>query len=71
MKVAVVGAGRVGSTFAYTLAASGLVREILIADADLARAEGEAMDIAQSVPFRRPGGSRRAASRRSPAPPSP
>ena len=53
-KVAVVGAGRVGSTFAYTLAASGLVREIVIADADLARAEGEAMDIAQSVPFRRP-----------------
>ncbi|MEJ8840669.1 L-lactate dehydrogenase [Ramlibacter sp. AN1133] len=53
-KVAVVGAGRVGSTFAYTLAASGLVREIVVADADLARAEGEAMDIAQSVPFHRP-----------------
>lgn len=53
-KVAVVGAGRVGSTFAYTLAASGLVREIVIADADAGRAEGEAMDIAQSVPFRRP-----------------
>ena len=53
-KVVVVGAGRVGSTFAYTLAASGLVREIVVADADLARAEGEAMDIAQSVPFHRP-----------------
>ncbi|GAB3646695.1 L-lactate dehydrogenase [Ramlibacter alkalitolerans] len=53
-KVAVVGAGRVGSTFAYSLAASGLVREIVIADMDLARAEGEAMDIAQSVPFHRP-----------------
>jgi L-lactate dehydrogenase len=53
-KVAVVGAGRVGSTFAYTLAASGLVRDIVVADADLGRAEGEAMDIAQSVPFRRP-----------------
>lgn len=53
-KVAVVGAGRVGSTFAYTLASTGLVREIVVADADLGRAEGEAMDIAQSVPFRRP-----------------
>jgi L-lactate dehydrogenase len=53
-KVAVVGAGRVGSTFAYTLAASGLVRQIVVVDADLGRAEGEAMDIAQSVPFRRP-----------------
>ncbi|HET8747170.1 MAG TPA: L-lactate dehydrogenase, partial [Ramlibacter sp.] len=53
-KVAVVGAGRVGSTFAYTLAASGLVRQIVVADADLGRAEGEAMDIAQAVPFHRP-----------------
>lgn len=50
-KVAVVGAGRVGSTFAYTLAASGLVREIVIIDANRGRAEGEAMDIAQAVPF--------------------
>jgi L-lactate dehydrogenase len=53
-KVAVVGAGRVGSTFAYTLSASGLVREIVVIDADRGRAEGEAMDIAQSVPFQRP-----------------
>ena len=53
-KVAVVGAGRVGSTFAYTLAASGLVREVVVIDADLARAEGEAMDIAHAVPFHAP-----------------
>lgn len=53
-KVAVVGAGRVGSTFAYTLAASGLVRDIVIIDADTGRAEGEAMDIAHAVPFHRP-----------------
>ena len=50
-KVAVVGAGRVGSTFAYTLAASGLVREIVVIDANRERAEGEAMDIAHAVPF--------------------
>lgn len=53
-KVTVVGAGRVGSTFAYTLAASGLVREIVVVDADAARAEGEAMDIAHAVAFHPP-----------------
>lgn len=53
-KVAVVGAGRVGSTFAYTLAASGLVRELVIIDANRERAEGEAMDIAQAIPFAAP-----------------
>lgn len=50
-KVAIVGAGRVGSTFAYTLAASGVAREIAVIDADGERAEGEAMDIAHAVPF--------------------
>lgn len=54
VKVAIVGAGRVGSTFAYSLAASGLAREIVLVDADRARAEGEAMDIAHAVPFNRP-----------------
>jgi L-lactate dehydrogenase len=53
-KVAIVGAGRVGSTFAYALASSGLVRDIVLIDKDTARAEGEAMDIAQAVPFHRP-----------------
>lgn len=53
-KIAVVGAGRVGSTFAYALAASGLVRDIVLIDADSARAEGEAMDIAHAVPFYAP-----------------
>lgn len=50
-KIAVVGAGRVGSTFAYTLARSGLAREIVLIDTDRDRAEGEAMDIAHAVPF--------------------
>ena len=53
-KIAIVGAGRVGSTFAYTLAASGLVGEVLLVDADAARAEGEAMDIAHAAAFHRP-----------------
>lgn len=53
-KIAIVGAGRVGSTFAYSLASSGLVREVVLIDADAERAEGEAMDIAHAIPFRRP-----------------
>ncbi len=53
-KVAIVGAGRVGSTFAYALASSGLVRDIVLVDKDAARAEGEAMDIEHAVPFHRP-----------------
>lgn len=53
-KVAVVGAGRVGSTLAYTLACSGVVREIVVIDANRERAEGEAMDIAHTVPFYAP-----------------
>jgi L-lactate dehydrogenase len=54
MKIAVVGAGRVGSTLAYTLAASGVVREIVLIDANAERAQGEAMDIAHAVPFYAP-----------------
>lgn len=53
-RIAIVGAGRVGSTFAAGLAASGLVREVVLIDADAARAEGEAMDIVHAVPFHRP-----------------
>ena len=53
-KIAIVGAGRVGSTLAYTLAASGVVREIVLIDASRERAEGEAMDIAHAVPFYAP-----------------
>jgi L-lactate dehydrogenase len=53
-KIAVVGAGRVGSTLAYTLATSGVAREIVLIDADRGRAEGEAMDIAHAVTFHAP-----------------
>lgn len=50
-RVAVVGAGNVGSTFAYTLLLSGLASEIVLIDANKARAEGEAMDISHALPF--------------------
>jgi L-lactate dehydrogenase len=53
-KITVVGAGHVGSTLAYSLAVSGLVREIVLVDADRGRAEGEAMDIAHAVSFSSP-----------------
>lgn len=53
-KVAVVGAGNVGATFAYACLLSGLPSEIVLIDANRARAEGEAMDINHAVPLSRP-----------------
>ena len=46
MKVAIIGGGgRVGSCAAFALQCSGVVREILILDANQATAEGEALDL--------------------------
>ena len=53
-RVAVVGTGNVGSTFAYALLLSGLAAEIVLIDANQARAEGEAMDLNHAVPFAHP-----------------
>ena len=50
-KVAVVGAGQVGASFAYALLLSGLAAEIVLVDANAAKAQGEAMDLAHSAPF--------------------
>ncbi len=50
-RVVVIGAGFVGSTFAYTLLLSGLTAEIVLVDANQARAEGEAMDLSHALPF--------------------
>ena len=50
-RVAVVGTGAVGSTFAFSLLLSGLASEILLVDANARKAEGEAMDLAHAVPF--------------------
>src|SRR5579871_5423067 len=54
IRVAVVGAGHVGATFAYALLLSGLAAEIVLIDADHARAEGEAMDLNHTEPFAHP-----------------
>ena len=53
-KVVIVGAGAVGSTFAYTLMRSGLAREIVLIDLDHERAEGEAMDMNHGLFFAPP-----------------
>lgn len=53
-KVAVIGAGNVGATFAYALLQSGLASEIVLIDANHARAEGEAMDLNHAAPLARP-----------------
>jgi L-lactate dehydrogenase len=50
-RVAVVGVGNVGATFAYTLLLSGLATEIVLIDVNRKRAEGEAMDLVHGVPF--------------------
>jgi L-lactate dehydrogenase len=54
LRVAVIGAGNVGATFAYTLQLSGLAAEIVLVDLDHERAAGEAMDLSHAVPFSSP-----------------
>ncbi|MBF0522580.1 MAG: L-lactate dehydrogenase [Candidatus Omnitrophica bacterium] len=53
-KVSIIGAGSVGSTFAYTLMMSGLAREIVLIDKDELRAQGECMDLNHGLSFARP-----------------
>ncbi|MEN4013569.1 MAG: L-lactate dehydrogenase [Chloroflexota bacterium] len=53
-RVAIVGAGNVGATFAYSLLLSGLATEIVLIDANHAKAEGEAMDLNHAMPLGRP-----------------
>ena len=53
-RVSVVGVGNVGTTFAYALLLSGFAAEIVLIDANRAKAEGEAMDLNHTVPFTHP-----------------
>ena len=50
-KVVIVGAGAVGSSFAYALAQKGLADEICLMDANRDLAEGQALDLAHGLPF--------------------
>ena len=51
VKIAVVGAGKVGSSFAYAALLRGLASELVLIDKDMARAQGEVMDLQHTVPF--------------------
>lgn len=50
-KVAVIGAGNVGATVAYTLQMSGLLSEIVLLDINRDKAEGDAIDMSHGVSF--------------------
>src|SRR5215471_264435 len=51
VKIAVVGAGKVGSSFAYAALLRGLASELVLIDKDTVRAQGEAMDLQHAIPF--------------------
>ena len=51
MKVAIVGAGNVGSTAAYTMMLDGVVSEISLIDINKEKAEGEALDLRHGMQF--------------------
>ena len=53
-KITVIGAGSVGSTIAYSLVVMGIASEIVMIDINKEKAQGEAMDIKQGVPFSHP-----------------
>ncbi|MGN0132973.1 MAG: L-lactate dehydrogenase [Lachnospiraceae bacterium] len=50
-KAVMIGCGFVGSASVFALMQSGLFSEIAMIDADMEKAEGEAMDISHGIPF--------------------
>ena len=50
-KVVIVGAGAVGSTFAYALAQRGLAEEISLIDMNQGLAAGQVLDLAHGLPY--------------------
>lgn len=50
-KIVIVGAGAVGSSFAYALAQKGLAEEIILIDANRDFAEGQALDLVHGLPY--------------------
>lgn len=51
MKVGIIGAGSVGSAAAFSLIMTGVAHKVVLIDANEAKAETEAMDIAHAAPF--------------------
>ena len=50
-KVAIIGAGAVGSTLAYACVTKGVAREVVLQDIAKEKVEAEALDIAQGIQF--------------------
>jgi L-lactate dehydrogenase len=55
VRVAIIGAGNVGASFAYALLLSGLAPEIVLIDANADKARGEAMDLNHAIPLAQAG----------------
>ncbi|MBQ3310670.1 L-lactate dehydrogenase [bacterium] len=53
-KVVMIGCGFVGAACSFAIMQSGLFSEMVLIDADKAKAEGEALDISHGVPFAKP-----------------
>jgi len=53
-KIAIIGAGNVGSTFAFSLMISGLAREIVLIDKNESLVIGECMDLNHGLSFAHP-----------------
>ena len=52
-KIAVIGAGAVGSTTAFALLLKNVAAEIMLIDINEARCKGEVLDLADALPFRK------------------
>ncbi|MEG6523286.1 L-lactate dehydrogenase [Desulfotomaculum sp. 1211_IL3151] len=53
-KIAIIGAGFVGSTAAFAIMSSGLASDLVLVDVSHAKAEGEAMDLGDAAAFIKP-----------------
>ena len=53
-RVAIIGAGNVGATFAYGLLLTGVANDIVLIDSNRAKAEGEVMDLEHAQAFTPP-----------------
>ena len=53
-KIVMIGCGFVGAACSFAIMQSGLFSEMVLIDADKAKAEGEALDISHGVPFAKP-----------------
>lgn len=50
-RVAVIGTGAVGCSYAYSMINQGVAEELVLIDVNQAKAEGEAMDLNHGIPF--------------------